>query len=54
MRRCRVDVTNGPSGYCALNKNSIRQVWEAEIRGVMRGTGHFEWTINAMYPWTDE
>src|SRR6266851_3939027 len=23
-------------------------------RGVMRGTGHFEWTINAMDPWTDE
>src|SRR5260370_21977372 len=54
QRRWCVDVTNGPGGYGALNKNSIRQVWEAEIRGVMRGTGHFEWTINAMDPWTDE
>src|SRR5258708_11356697 len=54
QRRCCVDVTNGPGGYGALNKNSIRQVWEAEIRGVMRGTGHFAWTINAMDPWTDE
>src|SRR5579864_4995580 len=42
QRRCRVDVTDGPGGYGALNKNGIRQVWEAEIRGVMRGAGHFE------------
>src|SRR5215471_13620477 len=52
--RCCVHATDGPSSYCALNKNGIRQIWEIEIRRILRGTSHFEWTINAIYSWTDE
>src|SRR5260370_18234397 len=38
QRRCCVDVTIGPGRYVSLNKNTIRQVWEANTRRIRRAS----------------